>query len=353
MSKGVQGLNENGPQIDNGDVASHAAPDMHGAERIEAALKRALRNCESPATPPALRAALRHAVFPGGARLRPNLCLSVSAACNAEIDFDVRCDVAAALELLHCASLVHDDLPCFDDAAVRRGRPSVHAAFGEELAVLTGDGLIVLAFETIASARVSPSVLPRLIRCVAKGVGPNGGLVAGQAWESEQSVGLRTYHSAKTGALFEASARAGALLALGGPGLGNGARSNANAVNLAWAKDDSWGEFGARLGEAYQVADDLRDTLDDEAILGKPVGQDMAHDRPNACMTLGIEGAQDRLRSLLDQAIEAMPSCAAPEHVIRWVEGFGARLYPRVHPSNAASSSANDGSLARVATLRA
>lgn len=349
---------------------------MASAERIEAALKRALRHCESPATPPSLRAALRHAVFPGGARLRPNLCLSVAAACGAELEFDAQCDVAAALELLHCASLVHDDLPCFDDASVRRGRPSVHAAFGEELAVLAGDGLIVLAFETIASARVSPVILPRLIRCVARGVGANGGLVAGQAWESEQSVGLHTYHKAKTGALFEASARAGALLAMGAMGHGshashglpgtNGANAAWSNANAAWAKDDSWGEFGARLGEAYQVADDLRDTLDDEAHLGKPVGQDMAHDRPNACMTFGIEGALDRLRSLLDQAIEVMPSCTAPERVISWVEGFGARLYPSghaghagqpghrsnngVHPTN---GSANDASLAQVAALRA
>jgi geranylgeranyl diphosphate synthase type II len=342
-------LNKNGPQIDKGCTAGHAAHDMHSAERIEAALKRALRHCESPATPPSLRAALRHAVFPGGARLRPNLCLSVAAACGAELDFDAQCDVAAALELLHCASLVHDDLPCFDDASVRRGRPSVHAAFGEELAVLAGDGLIVLAFETIAGARVSPSILPRLIRCVARGVGANGGLVAGQAWESEQTVGLHTYHKAKTGALFEASARAGALLAMS-----SGATSRSNA---AWAKDDSWGEFGARLGEAYQVADDLRDTLDDEASLGKPVGQDMAHDRPNACMTFGIEGALDRLRSLLDQAIEVMPSCSAPERVIGWVEAFGTRLYPSgyrlakaVHPTN---TSANDANLAQVAALRA
>jgi geranylgeranyl diphosphate synthase type II len=296
---------------------------MHSAERIEAALKRALRSCDSPATPPNLRAALRHAVFPGGARLRPNLCLSVAAACAAKTDFDAQCDVAASIELLHCASLVHDDLPCFDDASLRRGRPSVHAAFGEELAVLAGDGLIVLAFETIACARVAPSIVPRLIRCVARGVGASGGLVAGQAWESEPNVGLQTYHGAKTGALFEAAARAGALLA---------------ATNGSWAKDDAWAEFGARLGEAYQVADDLRDTLEDESSLGKPVGQDMAHDRPNACLTFGIEGALERLRSLLDNAIEAMPSCAHPERVISWVESFGARLYPtavRVHPASA------------------
>jgi geranylgeranyl diphosphate synthase type II len=255
---------------------------------------------------------MRHAVFPGGARLRPNLCLSVAAACAAGTDSEGQADVASAIELLHCASLVHDDLPCFDDATIRRGRPSVHAAFGEELAVLAGDGLIVLAFEVVASARLSPASVPRLIRCIARGVGANGGLVAGQAWESESSVGLRTYHQAKTGALFEAGARAGAILA-----------------HVDAGHTDAWAEFGTRIGEAYQVADDLRDTLDDEASLGKPVGQDMAHNRPNACMTLGIDGALERLRKLLDQAIEAMPACPQPERVIDWVEGFGARLYPR------------------------
>jgi geranylgeranyl diphosphate synthase type II len=212
--------------------------------------------------------------------------------------------------LLHCASLVHDDLPCFDDASVRRGRPSVHAAFGEELAVLAGDGLLGLAFEIIASARISAMIVPRLIRHVARGVGPNGGLVAGQAWESEQSVDLRIYHKAKTASLFEASARVGALLG-----------SDANSA---------WGEFGALLGEAYQVADDLRDSLDDEASLGKPIGQDLAHDRPNACVALGIDGVRERLRMLIDQAIEVMPSCTAPERVISWVQGFGTRLYPSV-----------------------
>ncbi len=282
------------------------------AERVEAALERALGHCESSSTPPGLRAAMRHAVFPSGGRLRPGLCLSVAAACGSEADHDAEADVAAAIELLHCASLVHDDLPCFDDAALRRGRPSVHAAFGEELAVLAGDGLIVLSFEVIARAEVDPILLPKLIRCVAAGVSANGGLVAGQAWESERSVGLRTYHKAKTGALFEAGARAGALLA---------GRPERHA--------DAWGAFGIRLGEAYQVADDLRDTLDDEANLGKPVGQDMAHNRPNACLSLGIDGALERLRKLLDDAIEAMPACTRPERVVEWVEQFGARLYPR------------------------
>jgi geranylgeranyl diphosphate synthase type II len=293
---------------------------MHNPERIEAALKRAMRHCETPATPPGLRAAMRHAVFPGGARLRPNMCLSVAAACGADTDLDAQADVAAAIELLHCASLVHDDLPCFDDAALRRGRQSVHSAFGEELAVLAGDGLIVLAFEVIASARVLPASIPRLIRCLTRGVGAHGGLVAGQAWESEPTVGLRTYHQAKTAALFEAGARAGAILA-------HSRDIESSHVDSRYI--DSWAMFGTRIGEAYQVADDLRDTLDEENHLGKPVGQDMTHNRPNACMTLGIDGALERLRKFLDQAVEAMPDCPHPERAIAWVDGFGARLYPR------------------------
>ncbi|WP_217909801.1 polyprenyl synthetase family protein [Pseudenhygromyxa sp. WMMC2535] len=250
-----------------------------------------------------------HAVFPGGARLRPGLAMGVAAACDASVAPEAQADVAAAIELLHCASLVHDDLPCFDDAPLRRGRPSVHAAFGEELAVLAGDGLIVLAFDVVARAQLEPVLVPKLVRAIAQGVGAVGGLVAGQAWESEQAVGLRTYHKAKTGALFEAGARVGAL--------------------LAQADAEPWAQFGARLGEAYQIADDLRDTLDDTASLGKPAGQDMVHNRPNACISLGIDGALARLRSLLDQAIAAMPACRHPQRVVQWVEGFGARLYPR------------------------
>ena len=101
--------------------------------------------------PPLLAAAMRHAVFPGGARIRPQLCLAVARACG-DAHPALADAAAAAIELLHCASLVHDDLPCFDDAATRRGQPSVHAAYGERLAVLAGDALIVLAFQTLAAA---------------------------------------------------------------------------------------------------------------------------------------------------------------------------------------------------------
>ena len=128
---------------------------------------------------------MQHAVFPRGARVRPRLCLAVAAAC-AEDDPAITDAAAAALELLHCASLVHDDMPCFDNAATRRGRPSVHAAFGEPLALLTGDALIVLAFQALAlgAARSSARLAP-LMAIVAASVAAPCGIVAGQG------VGMR------------------------------------------------------------------------------------------------------------------------------------------------------------------
>ena len=124
---------------------------MKAITHIEQSLAAALALGEAPGCPPKLANAVRHAVFPGGARIRPQLCLAVAHACGN--DDPLLADAAAvAIELLHCASLVHDDLPCFDDAPTRRGRASVHWAYGESLAVLAGDALIVLAFQTLGLA---------------------------------------------------------------------------------------------------------------------------------------------------------------------------------------------------------
>src|SRR5262249_46640124 len=123
---------------------------MDAIGRIERCLSSALAAASSPAGPPMLAGAMSHAVFPRGARVRARLALAVSSACGDD-DPAAADGAAAAIELLHCASLVHDDLPCFDDADIRRGRPSVHRAYGEPLAVLAGDALIVLAFQTLAT----------------------------------------------------------------------------------------------------------------------------------------------------------------------------------------------------------
>ena len=229
---------------------------MKAITRIEQSLAAAVATGEAQGCPPKLAGAIRHAVFPGGARVRPQLCLAVAAACGND-DPELSEAAASAIELLHCASLVHDDLPCFDDAATRRGRASVHFAYGESLAVLAGDALIVLAFQTLgAAAGKSPFRLPALLGTIAKGVGMPFGIVAGQAWECEPRVTLADYQRAKTGALFTAATAAGAL--------------------AAGASAEPWLALGEWLGEAYQVADDIRDVAADPSVIGKPTGQDVA-----------------------------------------------------------------------------
>ena len=282
---------------------------MTTAFRIEAALEAAIARGEQDGAPPKLAAALRHAVFPGGARVRPNLCLAVAAACGDD-NPGMADAAAAAIELLHCASLVHDDLPCFDDAETRRGKPSVHAVFGEALAVLAGDALIVMAFDALGRSGTSrPERLPMLLSAITRGVGMPHGIVAGQAWESEPFTPVDSYHRAKTGALFVAATTAGALAAGSDPG--------------------PWRDLGEKLGAAYQVADDLADALSTEQDCGKPTGQDAAHHRPTLVGTLGLKGAYARLEGLVGEAVAAIPDCAGAQGLRDLVQMQASRLAPK------------------------
>lgn len=277
--------------------------------RIEQSLAAALALVEAPGCPPKLAGAVRHAVFPGGARIRPQLCLAVAQACGN--DDPLLADAAAvAIELLHCASLVHDDLPCFDDAPIRRGRASVHWAYGESLAVLAGDALIVLAFQTVALAgSQSPARLAPILGTIASGVGMPFGIVAGQALECESKVSLADYQRAKTGALFVAATCAGA--------------------QAAGADPAPWRLLGERLGEAYQVADDIRDVMADPALLGKPVGQDVALGRPSSATDLGLAGAIEYFEQLVQSAIDAVPECSNRGLMRNLVLQESERLVPR------------------------
>ena len=282
---------------------------MKAITHIEQSLAAALALGEAPGCPPKLANAVRHAVFPGGARIRPQLCLAVARACGN--DDPLLADAAAvAIELLHCASLVHDDLPCFDDAPTRRGRASVHWAYGESLAVLAGDALIVLAFQTLGlAADKSPQRMAEVLGVVAKGVGMPFGIVAGQAWESESRVSLAAYQRAKTGALFVAATAGGAL--------------------AAGADPKPWVALGEWLGEAYQVADDIRDVMADPALLGKPVGQDVALGRPSSAIDLGLGGAIAYFEKLVQSAIDSVPECASREAMRQLVRLESERLVPR------------------------
>jgi geranylgeranyl diphosphate synthase, type II len=281
---------------------------MDARTRIERALNTALAGAEGPGCPPRLAAALRHAVFPTGALIRPRLCLAVAWACG-EDDPTIAESAGAAIELLHCASLVHDDLPCFDDAATRRGRASVHSAFGEPLAVLAGDALIVLAFETLASINCPQPRMATLMRIVASSVGAPSGIVAGQAWESEPKADLAEYHRAKTGSLFAAATMAGAA--------------------AAGADPKPWRMIGEKLGEAYQVADDLRDAAGEDDELGKPVARDAALGRPSAALTFGITDAMQRLEMLVAGAIAAIPPCRGAAELEAIILSERKRLVPK------------------------
>lgn len=282
---------------------------MQTAMRIETALQRTLAAACGPGAPPKLAAALDYAVFPAGHRIRPQLCLAVAQACGDPDPFAAD-TTAAAIELLHCASLVHDDLPCFDDAGLRRGKESVHVHYGEPLAVLAGDALIVHAFATLGAIAVqSPDRLAVLLGVVAEAVGSPHGIVAGQAWECEVAVPLSDYQRAKTGALFVAATRGGAAAAGHDPA--------------------PWRALGEKLGEAYQVADDLRDVLCDVEELGKPIGQDAIRLRPNAAAELGVGGAKAHLEELMRAAVAAIPDCPGAAELRMEIKAQTALFFPK------------------------
>lgn len=284
---------------------------MDLSARIEAAIKSAIRTGQGGTPPPRLASALDYAVTPGGARIRPTILLSVAKACG-DLNPRVSDAAAAALEIMHCASLVHDDLPAFDDADVRRGKPTIHRAYSEPLAILTGDSLIVMAFDILARVgQPDPATALSLIRILSARTGMPGGICAGQGWESEAEVDLSAYHQAKTGALFIAATQMGAASSGQDP--------------------EPWFELGARIGEAFQVADDLRDALYDEATLGKPSGQDEVHARPNAVAALGVDGAVSRLRDILAGAIASIPSCPGEAALAEMVRLTAERLTPMTH----------------------
>jgi geranylgeranyl diphosphate synthase type II len=217
---------------------------------------------------------------------------------------------AVALELMHCASLVHDDMPAFDNADTRRGRPTVHKAFSEPLALLAGDGLIVMAYRVLLQAGAQrPERLIALMDNMTTGVGLPNGIVAGQAWECETSADLGQYQRAKTGALFVSATCAGAL--------------------SCGYEPEPWAHLGQYLGEAYQVADDIRDVIADAATLGKPAGQDVLHARPSSAQALGLDGAIAHFDHLIEQAASSIPACSCRDMLRQLVQLEAERLVPK------------------------
>lgn len=259
---------------------------------VEAALENALPAVDC--APEDLHRAMRHAMFPGGKRLRPMLALLGARASGGSLEAALRS--AAALELLHTYSLVHDDLPAMDDDALRRGRPTCHVAFGEATAILAGDGLLTLAFELVADGGAAA------VRALARAAGSQG-MVGGQAADlaAEGDGGPRPdadgalehvqwIHDRKTGALISASLEVGALAGAAG------------STPVEPAMLDALRRFGALVGRAFQVADDCLDLTASAEDLGKNPGQDLAADKLTYPAILGLEGSQSLARELAEQA---------------------------------------------------
>ncbi len=249
-------------------------------------------------TPPStIHKAIRYALFPGGKRIRPILCIAA-----AEIAGGRAQDVlpaACAIEMIHTYSLIHDDLPCMDDDDFRRGRPTVHKVFGEAIAVLAGDGLLSLAFEALSSVSAYPD--PSIARimtviqeiAVASGTrGMVGGQVADIEAEGKQTHSLEEVefiHLNKTAKMIEVSLKAGAILA------GAGHR-----------EVERLSEYGRKLGLAFQIVDDILGEIGDEKKLGKPVKRDRELNKATYPSVVGIEGSRDRARKLVEEAKEAL-----------------------------------------------
>jgi farnesyl diphosphate synthase len=262
-------------------------------DRVEQALSAWI----SPEAPAGLGVAMRYAVLGGGKRLRP---LLVLAACEAVQGDDMAAlRAGCAVELIHAYSLVHDDMPCMDNDVLRRGKPTVHVQFGQAQALLAGDALQALAFERLVpgDGSMAPSLSAQLCRQLALAAGATG-MAGGQAVDLA-SVGLaldrpalEAMHRLKTGALLQASVMMGVATA---------AVPEAARVNLSI--------YGACLGLAFQVVDDILDVTTDSATLGKTAGKDAASDKPTFVALMGLAGAQSYADQVLDQAHLALSEC--------------------------------------------
>ncbi len=262
---------------------------------VDAAMERLL--APTPDLPESIRKAMRYSLFAGGKRLRPTLVLEAAECCGLNAKKALK--TAAALEMIHTYSLIHDDLPAMDDDDLRRGKPTNHTVFGEAMAILAGDGLLTKAFEAAAENAADLKLKGReaaeLIRLIAHGAGAEGmvgGQVADLAAEglskkltkAAAAKMLESVHRRKTGALIVASLDAGAVLA-----------------GASDAKREALRSYGACIGLAFQIADDVLDVVGDKRKLGKR-GSDRANDKLTYASLYGVAGARAKARALVEMA---------------------------------------------------
>ena len=260
---------------------------------------------EEEAEPRSVHSAIRWSLFAGGKRFRPILLLATGRAFGARID--VLLDAACALELIHTYSLIHDDLPSMDDDDLRRGRPTCHVRFGEGVAILAGDALQTLAFQSIAEdEKLKPDVRVRLIIELARASGTPAGMVAGQAHdldaESRVVSGdeLERIHRLKTGALISCAARSGAIIA-------GASRAGLESVT----------RYSAALGLLFQITDDLLDVIATAEDLGKTPGKDARSRKATYPALYGLDATRERAQTAFNQACAALEEIEKPTQALR------------------------------------
>jgi farnesyl diphosphate synthase len=270
-----------------------------GAELVETCLTDLLAGNALPqeiVRPDRLMEAMRYTALGGGKRLRPILFMESAAMFGAERE--KACLPACALELIHCYSLVHDDLPAMDDDDLRRGKPTVHIAYDEATAILAGDSLLTLAFDVIArnEAQTNPAIRAELILGLARASG-TGGMAGGQMLDlmaektAPDQAGIRQLQAMKTGALLRFACEGGAVFA--------GARPE-DIANMK--------RFGEHLGAAFQLADDILDATSDAETMGKATAKDAAAGKGTLVQTLGLEAARKELDAITQAALD----CVSP-----------------------------------------
>jgi geranylgeranyl diphosphate synthase type II len=267
-----------------------------------------LPQASGPAEP--LFAAMRYSIFNGGKRLRPALCFAAADAVRGSDTNTAK--VAAALEMIHAYSLIHDDLPAMDDDDLRRGKPTCHIQFDEATAILAGDGLQSLAFQQLCElSELSPTIVIELVAMLSR-LGGCGGMVAGQAIDlaATGSVleldALKVMHAHKTGALIEASVLMGAMAT------GQASREQLNALR----------EFARAIGLAFQIQDDILDVESSTEQMGKQQGSDATNLKSTYTSILGLEQARSEAAKLFDQSMQTLESFGEKADPLRAIAAF-------------------------------
>jgi len=274
---------------------------------VDAALERLLP--AASAQPSSIHTAMRYSVFAGGKRIRPILCLETARIFSSDVAPALH--PACALEFIHTYSLIHDDLPALDNDDLRRGKPTCHKKFGEAIAILAGDGLLTLAFETIAATPVPADRRVAILAEVSSAAGTINGMVGGQVADIEaegKSVDppmLEYIHRSKTAALIRASITAGAICAGAGPD---------DVARLR--------RFGETIGWAFQVTDDILDVEESSTALGKTAGKDIAQQKATYPAVYGLERSHQIANELATKAITELAPYAERASCLREIAEF-------------------------------